>query len=91
MKQEDTIYRERLIKFGYSEEDINTALEFRDSCQHMTFEQFTQLHLSGVIKRMVKLKQKRNIYLDESGDLFYLNDYNKKYEQCGKWNNIENG
>lgn len=81
-------YEKVLIRFGYTQEQIETVKEFRESdkYEHVTFEQFTELVAQKVVIRTRKLKKKkRNLFLSEDGKFYYLNHFNKRYEWIGQF------
>ena len=80
MKQENKEYSERLLSYGYSQEEVDEIITFRDNCEHMPFEMFTVLFQQGVLKRTVKLKKPRNLYVCNDGKVYYLNHRNKRFE-----------
>lgn len=84
MRINDKDYKEMLIRFGYSEEEATEAINFRSKCEHCSFEQFKILEETRAIKRMVRLKKPRNIYVKE-GEFFYLEHFKKKYVICGRF------
>lgn len=75
-------YKERLERLGYSEEQIIEVEKTRESLDYMSAEQFRFLFLSGVVKRLIKVKKLRCYYTDGQ-DIFYLNHYNKSFEKAG--------
>jgi adenylate cyclase class IV len=75
-------YKEILERLGYSEEQIIEVEKTRESLDYMSAEQFRFLFLSGLVKRLVKVKKPRCYYTDEE-DIFYLNHYNKSFEKAG--------
>ena len=75
-------YKEMLERLGYSEEQIIEVEKTRESLDYMSAEQFRFLFLSGVVKRLIKVKKPRCYYTDGE-DIFYLNHYNKKFEKVG--------
>ena len=82
-------YLEKLrTKLSYTEEELENVKIFRESLELMTFDQFTFLFLSGIVKRTAKLKTPRNLYTN-GNDIYYLNHRNKRYEKCGYFNSIE--
>lgn len=91
MKQENKEYGEKLLKYDYTQEQIDEILKFRDSCEHMSFEQFTFLHLQGVVKRTQKLKTPRNLYVSEDGKIHYLNHWHKTFNFAGYFINEDEG
>ena len=46
-------YLQRLRRFGYSEEQVEAAKEFREKSEHMTYEQYLFL-LEKEFKKMFK-------------------------------------
>ena len=76
-------YLQRLRRFGYSEEQVEAAKEFREKSEHMTYEQYLFLLEKELVHRKSKLKKPRNIYFFEN-KLWVLNHYHKKYN-CVGW------
>jgi len=89
-KQSWEEYKERLISYEYTEEQIAEVARVRnsDSFEHMTFEQFDLLFRQGIIKRSAKLKKPRNLFTDGQ-TVLYLSHYHKKYVECGFFINEE--
>ena len=75
-------YKEILERLGYSEEQVIEVEKTRESLDYMSAEQFRFLFLSGVVKRLLKVKKPRCYYTDGEG-IYYLNHYNKKFEKAG--------
>lgn len=90
VREEWNIYKERLISYGYSLEQIAEAEKIRnsDNFEYISFEQFDMLFRQGVVKRTRKLRKPRSLYTD--GDkIYYLEHFSKKYEWCGHFINEE--
>ena len=75
-------YKKILERFSYDETQILEVEKTRESLDYMSAEQFRFLFLSGVVKRLIKVKKPRCYYTDGE-DIFYLNHYNKKFEKVG--------
>lgn len=85
---EDKEYKERLLRFEYTEEQADEAIKFRSGLEHCPFEMYTALFQNGAITRTRKLRKVRNIFTD--GDkFFYLNHYLKRYEWCAMFKTEE--
>jgi len=84
VKQNNKEYSSRLIGYGYSLEEVDKSIEFRDSLDHCTFDIFTGLFQQGLIIRKRKLKKKRNLFTDGS-KFYYLDHYTRQYEICGEF------
>jgi hypothetical protein len=80
-------YKERLISYRYNEEQLIEVEKVRAEYDHMTFEQFDFLFRQGVVKRTAKLRKPRNLYLSESGTIYFLSHYHKSYVSCGHFIN----
>ena len=80
-------YKERLIHYGYNEEETEKVKQFIDESEHCPFEQFQFLFQQGIVKRTSKLKKPRNLYVKD-GVFYYLNHYHKTFNYCGVF--IEN-
>lgn len=87
-KMEWDKYKERLIHYGYNEEEIEKVKQFIDESEHCPFEQFQFLFQQGIVKRTSKLKKPRNLYVKD-GVFYYLNHFHKAFNYCGVF--IENG
>lgn len=85
MKQPWEIYSERLINWGFTEEELEVIKEVRESgeYEHCSFEQFQELWKQGIVKRTVKLRKQRNLFVCGEGKFWYFNMYNKKWEYIG--------
>lgn len=83
MKQDWEQYKEKLIRKGFNEEQIEEAKNIRETYEHCPFEQFVELHNQGVVYRTSKLRKPRNLYVCENGKFWYLNLVNKKYYYVG--------
>lgn len=79
-------YKAKLVKMGYSKEEVKAVKEIREKAEHCTFDQFRELYMQGVVKRTRKLKIPRNIYVTEDGKLWALSHYYKRYEYVGYFN-----
>lgn len=90
MKQDWSTYKSRLEHYGYTEEQLEEIEKVRNNYEHMTFEQFRFLFLQGVIKRTVKLKKPRNLFVSPDGEVLFLSHYHKKYNKCGHFITEEN-
>jgi len=88
-KQDWKVYKEILIKFQYTEEQIESVFNVREKLDLCPYEQFRELFLQGVIQRIAKIKKPRNYYVNESGEFLYLNHRNHRYEIAGKFKNEE--
>lgn len=85
MKQEIEVYLKRLKDRGYTQEQLDYVKEFRESCEHMTWEQYRFLRANCLIKSTRRLKKPRNLFVDQDGVIWYLNHYNKRYEYVAKF------
>ena len=65
-KMEWNKYKERLIHYGYTEEQINEIKKVRESedFEYMTKEQYDYLVSVGVLVRTRKLKKPRSLFTD---------------------------
>lgn len=80
MKQDWQQYSERLKAWKYTDEELEEIKKVRENYEPMTFEQFTFLFQQKIVKRKIKLKKPRNLFVSEQGEIFYLNHRNKQYE-----------
>ena len=78
-------YKERLTKYGYTEEQLESVRLIRETSEHCPDEQFKELVSQGVLVRLAKLKKPRNYYVTEDGDFVFLNHYNKRFEIAAKF------
>lgn len=76
-------YKERLIRIGYTEEEMEAVKQVRENYEYMSFEQFDFLFRQGVIKRTNKLRIKRCLYVCDNGRVWYLNHHRKQFFYCG--------
>jgi len=82
-------YIEKLKSMDYTQQQIDEVIKFRSEADIMPFDMFTELWRNQkIVQRKAKLKTPRNI-LVVGDELFYLNHYNKKYELCGEFKNLE--
>lgn len=85
VKQNWIDYKERLIHYGYNEEQLIEVEKIRETAEHCPDEQFKELVAQGVLVRLAKLKKPRNYYVTEDGDFVFLNHYNKRFEIAAKF------
>ena len=78
-------YLEMLKAFKYTEEQIAEVEKVKLNFEEIPKDMFDELVRQGVIKRMAKLKKIRTLFVNELGEIIYLNHYNKRYEVCGKF------
>lgn len=82
MQQPLEEYLERLKHYGYTEEELQGVIEFRETAQHVPWEQYRMLIDQQLLKRTRKLKKIRNVYFyDEK--FWILDHYHKKYNWIG--------
>ena len=76
-------YKERLIHYGYNEEEIAEIKKVRESenFEYMTKEQYDYLVSIGVSVRTRKLKKPRSLFTDGK-QVLYLDSYFKRYNYC---------
>jgi hypothetical protein len=70
------------------------TLELIKTMPRMPYETYKELISIGVIKRIVKLRQDRTIFVDEeNGSFFYVNPYWKQLHKCGVFieTEVDNG
>ena len=89
MKEQNKEYKERLITYGYTEEEATEAITFRDSCEHMPWEMYQMLFEQKQLIRIVKLKKIRNLFVDQNGCINYLNHHRRKYQVMAKFQTEE--
>lgn len=87
MKENAEDYAKRLLMIGYSQEEIEPLILFRESLSHCPFETFQALFQQGAIKRTIKLKKPRNIYTDGE-KFYYLSHYHKCYNVIGLFKDL---
>jgi len=63
----------------YSEEQLENVRRVRDTHQYMSFEQYKMLLEQKQLKRHLKLKQPRTLWVNEEGEIFYLSHYFKQF------------
>jgi hypothetical protein len=78
-------YKERLISYDYTEEQLEAVKQTIDNSEHCPDEQFKELVAQGVITRIAKVKKKRNYYVTDDGEFVFLNHFNKRFEVAGKF------
>ena len=81
-------YKERLLSYGYTEEELPFIKQAREEYEHCPFEMFKELVSQGHIIRTAKTKKPRNVFTNGI-DFVYLNHFNKRFEVCGKFKNEE--
>lgn len=69
----------------YDQVQLDNVRKVRTTFQYMTFEQFQFLFAQGVVERFVKLRKPRTLWVDDSGEIHYLNHYRKWYQCVGKF------
>ena len=89
MKEQNKEYKERLISYGYTEEEATEAITFRDSCEHMPWEMYQMLFEQKQLIRKCKLKKIRNLYVDEESNIWYLNHFNRKFQIMAEFKSEE--
>lgn len=82
-------YRNRLESYGYTPEQIEEVGKIRNYMDLCEFDQFQELVSQGIVIRTNKLKKKRHLYVNESGQFLYLNHYFKKYRYIGYFKSEE--
>ena len=83
-------YKERLIAYGYTEEEISAVKEIRENLDHCPDEQFKELVAQGVIIRTAKLKKPRNYFVNDDGEFLFLNHYHRQFQTAAKFKTEEN-
>lgn len=78
-------YKERLISYDYTEEQISEVKRIRESFELCPYEQFRELFLQGVIVRLRKVKKPRNYYVNDLGEFLYLDHYSKSYQVAAEF------
>lgn len=83
-------YKERLISFDYTEDQILEIAKIRENpeIEEMTWEQFRFLFLNGVLRRTRKLKKIRTLYVFDD-KVWYLDHHVKAYRYCGEFTEQE--
>jgi len=67
----------------FTEEQIEAVRKVRDTYENMTWEQWLFLFEHGGVERKAKLKFKRTLWVNEDGEIYYLNKYRKQYQLMG--------
>jgi len=67
----------------YSQEQIEEIQRIRTKYENMTWEQYEFLFSHGAIERKAKLKKKRTLWVNDEGEIYYLNHYKKTYQLMG--------
>lgn len=80
-------YKERLISYGYNEEQLIEIERVRENFEVCPHEQFRELFLQGVIVRTRKVKKPRNYYVNDLGEFLFLDHYCKSYQVGGHFKN----
>ena len=75
-------YKEMLEKFNYTEEQVESIREIRETAEQITKDQYDFLVQTGIISRTRKLKKTRTLYVFED-KVWYLEHYNRRYEYIG--------
>ena len=81
-------YKEMLEKYDYTQEQVESIREIRETAEQITKDQYDFLVQTGIISRTRKLKKIRTLYVFED-KVWYLCHFNKKYEWCAKFVNEE--
>jgi hypothetical protein len=76
-------YKNRLEKYGYTEEQISAIKEIRENYDLCPDEQFKELVKQGVVVRTKKLKRPRHYYVNDEGQFLYLDWFWKKMNVAG--------
>ena len=83
-------YKEMLQKFNYTEEQIASVKEIRETAEEVTKDQYDFLVQTGIISRTRKLKKIRTMYVIDN-KVWYLEHFSHRYEYLGFFvNNEEN-
>lgn len=83
-KEDWSKYKERLVKLGYTEEQIKAIFAVREGGNdHCTDSQFKELVQQGIVIRTRKLNKPRNYYVTDEGKFLYLDYYWKKMNFAG--------
>lgn len=76
-------YKNRLIFYGYNEEQLQEVEKVREHLDYCPNEQFKELVAQGVVVRTRKIRKPRNYYVNDEGQFLYLEHYEKKYCYAG--------
>ena len=79
-------YKEMLEKYDYTQEQVESIREIRETAEQITKDQYDFLVQTGIISRTRKLKKIRTLYVFED-KVWYLCHFNKRYEWCGQFIN----
>jgi hypothetical protein len=72
-------YKELLKHYNYTDEQIEEVKEVRETLDLMPFDMYQELVKQGVLVRTQKLKKPRSLYVNDKGQVLYLNHFYKKY------------
>lgn len=90
MKEKIEDYLKRLKSYEYTEEQLEAVKEFRESAEHLPWEQYRFLLEQRLLNRSRKLKKIRNLYYKEEDEkIYYLNHYYKRYEWIATFHSDE--
>ena len=81
-------YKEMLEKYDYTQEQVESIREIRETAEQITKDQYDFLVQTGIISRTRKLKKTRTLYVFED-KVWYLCHYSKAYHYCGEFVNEE--
>ena len=81
-------YKEMLEKYDYTQEQVESIREIRETAEQITKDQYDFLVQTGIISRTRKLKKIRTMYVIDN-KVWYLCHFNKRYEWCGEFVNEE--
>jgi len=73
----------------YSTEQLEEVKRIRGGCEYMSWEQYNFLTEHGAINKKINLKKPRTLWVNETGEIFYLNHYTKSYQLVGNLKNSE--
>ena len=81
-------YKEMLEKYDYTQEQVESIREIRETAEQITKDQYDFLVQTGIISRTRKLKKIRTMYVFDS-KVWYLDHYSKAYCYCATFTDEE--
>ena len=81
-------YKEMLERYNYTQEQVESIREIRETAEQITKDQYDFLVQTGIISRTRKLKKIRTMYVFDS-KVWYLDHYSKAYCYCATFTDEE--
>lgn len=82
-------YIEYLKSHGYTDEELVEVKKVRTEYEYISKEQFDFLLNQGQLKRFIKLKHPRTLWVSPHGEIVYLNHYNRQITTVAKFKENE--